>query len=54
MAGYHALEGLPWMNSFLNAAMILGSMGPVAPLQPRRPGKFLPGLMRCIRAWFCW
>ena len=33
MAGYHWLEGLPWIDSFLNAAMILGGMGPVSPLQ---------------------
>ena|ERR1700674_133200 len=33
MAGYHWLEGLSWLDSFLNAAMILGGMGPVAPLQ---------------------
>lgn len=28
MAGYHGLEGLSWMDSFLNAAMILSGMGP--------------------------
>ena len=27
--GYHVLEGLPWIDSLLNAAMILGGMGPV-------------------------
>ena len=27
--GYHNLEGLSWLDSFLNAAMILGGMGPV-------------------------
>jgi hypothetical protein len=27
--GYHYLEGLAWLDSFLNAAMILGGMGPV-------------------------
>ena len=32
MAGYHWLEGLSWIDSFLNASMILGGMGPVAPL----------------------
>lgn len=31
--GYHGLEGLPWIDSLLNAAMILGGMGPVNPLQ---------------------
>lgn len=33
MAGYHFLEDLPWIDAFLNAAMILGGMGPVAPIQ---------------------
>ena len=27
--GYHCLEGIPWLDSFLNASMILGGMGPV-------------------------
>jgi hypothetical protein len=29
MCGYHLLEELPWIDSFLNASMILGGMGPV-------------------------
>jgi len=29
MVGYHSLEGLPWLDAFLNAAMLLGGMGPV-------------------------
>lgn len=33
MAGYHYLEGLNWLDSLLNASMILGGMGPVAPLR---------------------
>ena len=31
-AGYHWLEGLPWLDATLNAAMILTGMGPVNPL----------------------
>jgi hypothetical protein len=27
--GYHVLAGLPWVDSFLDASMILGGMGPV-------------------------
>jgi hypothetical protein len=27
--GYHVLEGLPWVDALLNAAMLLGGMGPV-------------------------
>jgi hypothetical protein len=30
MLGYHRLVGLSWIDSFLNAAMILGGMGPMA------------------------
>lgn len=29
IAGYHFTEGLPWLDSLLNASMILGGMGPV-------------------------
>jgi len=29
MLGYHELAGIPWVDSFLNASMILGGMGPV-------------------------
>ena len=33
MAGYHFFEKLPWLDAFVNAAMILSGMGPLAPLQ---------------------
>src|SRR4051812_28341320 len=33
MAGYHWLEDLSWVDSYLNAAMILGGMGPVAEIR---------------------
>ncbi len=43
MAGYHALERLTWLDAFLNAAMLLGGMGPVA--VPATPGgKLFAGL----------
>ena len=29
MVGYRTFEGLSWLDAFLNAAMILGGMGPV-------------------------
>ena len=29
IAGYHGFEGLPWIDATVNAAMILGGMGPV-------------------------
>jgi hypothetical protein len=43
MWGYHHYEGLPWLDAFLNAAMILGGMGQVDVL--RTPGgKLFAGL----------
>jgi hypothetical protein len=43
MLGYHALEKLGWLDSFLNAAMLLGGMGPVE--LPQTPGgKLFAGL----------
>ncbi len=43
MLGYHALEKLSWLDAFLNAAMLLGGMGPVE--QPQTPdGKLFAGL----------
>ncbi len=32
VAGYHWFAGLNWIDSLLNASMILGGMGPVNPL----------------------
>ncbi|MFD0893975.1 hypothetical protein KBB96_11170 [Luteolibacter ambystomatis] len=43
MLGYHVLEGLPWVDSFLNASMILGGMGPVDPMKTEA-GKIFAGL----------
>ena len=31
--GYHYIAGLSWIDSLLNASMILGGMGPVDPLK---------------------
>ncbi len=36
MFGYRYFEGLDWIDAFLNAAMLLGGMGPVNPI--RTPG----------------
>jgi len=42
MIGYARLEGLAWRDAFLNAAMLLGGMGPVnAPLT--NAGKLFAG-----------
>ena len=40
--GYHALEGLSWTDSFLNASMILGGMGPVDAMKTES-GKIFAG-----------
>ena len=32
MGGYHLIAGLSWVDSFLNASMLLAGMGPVAEL----------------------
>ena len=29
LVGYHTAAGLPWLDSLLNASMIVGGMGPV-------------------------
>ena len=42
MALYHWVEGLPWPAAFLNAAMLLGGMGPVDPVHTTA-GKWLAG-----------
>lgn len=39
---YHNVEHLRWSSAFLNAAMLLGGMGPVDPLQTEA-GKWLAG-----------
>jgi hypothetical protein len=29
MVGYHLIEGMSWVDAFLNSSMLLGGMGPV-------------------------
>ena len=41
--GYHELEAMSWIDSFLNAAMILGGMGPVDVLHTQA-GKIFAGV----------
>jgi len=43
MLGYHWLEGMPWIDAFANAAMILSGMGPLEPLKTNG-GKLFAGL----------
>lgn len=43
MLGYRHFEGMPWIDAFANAAMILAGMGPLAPLLTTA-GKLFAGL----------
>jgi hypothetical protein len=43
MAGYRLTEHMSWLDAFLNAAMLLGGMGPVTPLETA-PGKLFAGV----------
>jgi hypothetical protein len=43
MVGYHEFESMSWLDSFLNAAMILGGMGPVDALHTEA-GKIFAGV----------
>jgi hypothetical protein len=40
--GYRIFEGMPWIDAFVNAAMILGGMGPVGELHTNM-GKLFAG-----------
>ncbi len=40
--GYRYLEGMAWIDSFLNACMIMGGMGPVGEMH-RNAGKIFAG-----------
>jgi sterol desaturase/sphingolipid hydroxylase (fatty acid hydroxylase superfamily) len=48
MTGYMALGGLGVIDAFLNAAMILSGMGPVASLEGRDAAKIFAGLYAII------
>lgn len=43
MSGYHWIAGQSWVDSFLNASMLLGGMGPVGVLT-NTAGKVFAGL----------
>ncbi len=42
MWGYHALEGMTWIDAFANASMILSGMGPLGELHTAQ-GKLFAG-----------
>ena len=44
MFGYVRLEHMPWLDAFLNAAMLLGGMGPVKTEGLSDPGKLFAGI----------
>jgi hypothetical protein len=44
MLGYRYLERMAWIDAYLNAAMLLGGMGPVKPDLTTRGGKLFAGL----------
>jgi hypothetical protein len=44
MIGFHALEGLGWLDAFLNASMLLGGMGPIGEGPQSVGGKLFAGL----------
>jgi hypothetical protein len=48
MIGYHALEGLSWIDAFLDASMLLGGMGPV-----HEPVSFGGKLFAGLYALYC-
>jgi hypothetical protein len=51
MGLYHWTEGLPWADAFLNAAMLLGGMGPVDPVKTTA-GKILIGVYAMLAGLF--
>jgi hypothetical protein len=43
VSGYHWLAGLEWIDSLLEASMILGGMGPVSPIKTTAAKLFASG-----------
>ena len=43
IAGYHWVAGLDWVDSLLEASMILGGMGPVNPIETTSAKLFASG-----------
>ncbi len=43
MAGYRTLEGMAWIDAFVNSSMLLGGMGPVGELHTWA-GKLFAGI----------
>jgi hypothetical protein len=43
MLGFHEIEGMSWLDAFLNASMLLGGMGPVFDHPLSDAGKLFAG-----------
>lgn len=44
IGGYRYFEGMEWIDAYLNAAMLLGGMGPVEPKLQTVSGKLFAGV----------
>jgi hypothetical protein len=44
MLGYHYIEGKPWLDAFVDSAMILSGMGPVTTQFETDAGKLFAGV----------
>lgn len=44
IVGYRYFEGMHWIDAYLNAAMLLGGMGPAPPDLHTRAGKLFAGI----------
>ena len=44
IVGYRYFEGMPWIDAYLNAAMLLGGMRPVGPELHTTAGKMFAGV----------
>lgn len=51
MLGYHTFEKQPWVDAFVNAAMILSGMGPLSPLHTVS-GKIFAGIYALFSGLF--
>jgi len=51
MLGYHHFEGMPWVDSFANASMILSGMGPLGTLNTEG-GKLFAGFYALFSGLF--
>ena len=51
ICGYHWIAGFNWVDSFLNACMILGGMGPVGDL-PNNAAKIFAGIYALFAGLF--